>query len=176
MKIEKKIPLFTGEGDEGNMEVLFDVADRLQANACHLHWTDGEELFDGFGECLIDTAEIKWEAVIQGIPPAHRNVARFDQAMRAYYQQFALTDDPRDVLMDNIKMWKKPRAVKVTDHVNRIETVIGYANRLEGNRPPAQADEIKQILFDGFPNHWKQEFLTSRRTVQDATKDQIWTL
>jgi hypothetical protein len=76
-----------------------------------------------------------------------------------------LTDDPRDVLMDNIKTWKKLRDVKVTDHVNRIKTVIGYANHLEGNHLPAQADEIKHILFDVFPNHWKQEFLTSHGTV-----------
>lgn len=173
-KIERKNPVVTGEGNEGNIEALFYVEDRFRANARHLMWTEGEELFDGFGQCLIDRAETKWEAVITAIPVANRDVARFDQAMREYYRQFVLTDDPRDVLFDNLKTWKKPRDTKVQDHVNRMEQVMEYGNRMDGNRPPMNTpEEVRQTLFESFPNSWKQDFITSRGTVHTHTKDEI---
>jgi hypothetical protein len=173
-KIERKNPVFSGEGNEGSIEALFYVEDRFRANARHLQWTTGEELFDGFGQCLIDRAETKWDAVVSTIPVADMDVARFDQAMTEYYRQWVLTDDPRDVLFDNLKTWKKPREAKVQDHVNRIEQVIEYGNRLDGNRPQMNTpEEIRQTLFESFPNAWKQDFITSRGTVHTHTKEHI---
>jgi hypothetical protein len=81
-KIERKNPVFSGEGNEGSIEALFYVEDRFRANARHLQWATGEELFDGFGQCLIDRAETKWDAVVSTIPVADMDAARFDQATR----------------------------------------------------------------------------------------------
>ena len=47
---------------------------------------------------------------------------------------------------------RKPREESVQAHAARLETIVGYANKLPGTEPPKTQEQVKRIIFRSFPD------------------------
>lgn len=157
----KRCPQFTGEqGIEG----LLYCEHRFRSIARQFTWNEGSELFDNFEDILADNAEEEWDNLTSGIEEADRTVPRFDQTIRSFYLKYS-DNEARDTMFKYIRTLTKPRDVEPAIHADRMETLIRYANQLNGTEPRLTDDQKKNIIFDTFPVKWKQNYIRSGRAV-----------
>ena len=166
--VKKKCPVFTGKkGIEG----LLYVEEKFRKIARQLNYDDGEELFDNWNDCLDDSAEEKWDTLVSGITNAQHTVARFNAEMKNYYRRY-VDNEARDTLVDYFRNLKKPVDATPQEYADRKQTIIKYANILPGTVEEIPASTAKKMIFDGFPETWRQEYIR-KQTYATAELDDI---
>lgn len=146
------------------VEGLYHVIDKFNKNADKLGYAITDE-WANFDEVLDQEPLAKWENQISGIAAASRNVARFEQELGTFVGEYAEGTDPRDKMIKYIKTCVKPFKKSNQEHTNRMEVLIGIANRLQGTEPQIDNDNRKKIIFETFPSTWQDDFLKSGKTV-----------
>ena len=157
----KKTPIFAAKhGVEG----LYHVIDKFNKNADKLGYAIGDK-WANFDEVLDQEALSKWENQIQNIAPQARTAARYEQELGIFVGEYAEGIDPRDKMIKYIKTCMKPFKKGNQEHANRMEVLIGIANRLQGTEPEIDNDNRKKIIFETFPSTWQDDFHKSGKTV-----------
>ena len=157
----KKTPIFAAKhGVEG----LCHVIDKFNKNADKLGYAIADK-WANFDEVLDQEALAKWENQIQNIAPQARTVNRFQQELDTFVGEYAEGTDPRDKMIKYIKTCMKPFKKGNQEHANRMEVLIGIANRLQGTEPEIDDNNRKKIIFETFPSTWQDDFLKSGKTV-----------
>ena len=128
-------------------------------------------MFDNWNDCLDDSAEEKWDTLVSGIANAQRTVARFNAEMKNYYRRY-VDNETRDTLVDYLRNLKKPVDATPQEYADRKQTIIKYANILPGTVEEIPASTAKKIIFDGFPETWRQEYVR-KQTYATAELDDI---
>ena len=159
---EKKCPIFTGkEGIEG----LLYVAQRYDKAARTIGWTTGPELYDNFEEVLTDTAEDHWENILTDVNDADKTPENFkDVALPAFYRHYC-DDDARDTMITYLHALKRPVGEDPDEFSNRMQTLARYANKLPGIEPKLTDDQIKVIIFNSFPEDWRQAYIRADKSL-----------
>ena len=165
----KKCPCYSGEH---GVESLLYVEERFRTIARQLSFTDGGELFDNFEEVLTDSAEEKWLNLTVGVAEVNRTPARFDQAMEACCQRH-VDEFARDSMIKYLPTIKKPFSADTRTHVDRMETLFRYTNKLPGAEPPLTEQQQKNIIFDTFPVDWRQNYIRAGKDVRTDTTPQL---
>jgi hypothetical protein len=57
---------------------------------------------------------------------------------------------------------QKKRNIGIVDHVDRIITLTNLANCLEGTAPNLTDDQITLMIYNTFPEKWRDEFMLNR--------------
>ena len=157
----KKTPVFAAKhGVEG----LYHVIDRYMKNGTKIGYTIADK-WDNFDEVLDQEALSKWETQVQGIAPQARTNARFEQELVTFVAEYAEGTEPRDKMIKYIKTCMKPYKKGNQEHANRMEVLIGIANRLQGTEPEIDDINKKKIIFETFPSAWQDDFHKSGKTV-----------
>ena len=157
----KKTPIFAAKhGVEG----LYHVIDKYTKNGDKLGYAIGDK-WANFDEALDQEALSKWENQIQNIAPQAKTEVRFQQELDVFVGEYAEGTDPRDKMVKYIKTCMKPFKKTNQEHANRMEVLIGIANRLQGTEPEIDNDNRKKIIFETFPSTWQDDFLKSGKTV-----------
>jgi hypothetical protein len=168
----KKFPIFSAKmGIEG----LIYVIDKFKKHSANLNF-DAADKWNNFDEVLDTVAESKWETQVANIAPQARNNNRFNAELDVFIQSHTGSTHPRDVLIKYIesKNCKKPVDVNPMDHKDRIEVLVNIANRLQGNVPQIDANNLKKLVFESFPTSWQENYLMSGRPeVENATMNEI---
>ena len=166
--VKKKYQIFTGkEGIEG----LLYIEEKFRKISRQLNYDNGEELFDNWDDCLDDSAEEKWDTLVSGIANDQRTVARFNAEMKNYYRRY-VDNKARDTLVDYLRNLKKPVDATPQEYADRKQTLIKYANILPGTVEQIPASTSKKMIFDGFPETWRQEYVR-KQTYATAELDDI---
>ena len=165
---KKKCPVFTGEF---GIEQLLYVEERFRKVCRQLDYTTADELFDSFEEVVMNNAEDKWENVTSRIQNNQRTVPIFNQVIQQYYLHYC-DHEARDAMFEYVRQIQKPFQSEASEHSDRMETLIRYANKLPGNEPPLNDQQKKSIIFKSFPLKWQQAYVRSgRRIAQDTLTD-----
>ena len=166
--VKKKCPTFTGkEGIEG----LLYVEEKFCKISRQLNYDDGEEQFDTWNDCLDDSAEEKWDTLVSGIPNDQRTVARFNTEMKNYHRHY-MDNEARDTLVDYLGNLKKPFDATPQEYADCKQTLIKCANILPGTVEQVPASTSKKMIFDRFPETWRQEYVR-KQTYAMAELDDI---
>ena len=169
VKKTKTVPMFDGSTD---IEGLLYTEERYRKVARQLQFFTGPELYDNFEELLRETAEEHWTQVVAAVPEANRTPATFDAHMRQFYLKY-VDEDARDQMFEYIEMLKKPRNTNPSDHVNRMTTLLRYANLLPGTDPVKDEQAIKKIIFKSFPDDWQITYNQVGRQLWTQTMAQV---
>ena len=128
---KKKCPIFNG--DDG-IDALLYVEDRFNSICRQLQYKDGDELFDNSAEVVAGKAEDNWEILTVNIAHQNRTPQRFREVMDTSYLSYC-DEETRDIMFKYLRKWKKKFKSEAGEHVNRMETLVRYANRLPGLEP-----------------------------------------
>ena len=165
----KKTPIFAAKhGVEG----LCHVIDEFTKNATKLGYAIGDK-WANFDEVLDQEALAKWENQTNDIANQARTENRFQQELGILVGECAEGTDPRDKMIKHIKTCMKPFKKSNQEHANRMEVLIGIADRLQGTEPEIDNDNRKKIIFETFPSAWQDDFLKSGKTVANQELREI---
>ena len=142
---KRKCLVFSGEqGTEG----LLQTKERFDKVCEQLQFDSGEELFDNFTQVLSDNAEASWSNLVDGIGFADRTPVRFDQEYTTLLERYA-TNKGRDFTKDYLysSEVQKKHDVDCREHAERIQTMVRYTNRLQGNTPQLNAEDEKMLAM-----------------------------
>ena len=154
------------------VEALLCVEERFRAIARQLSFTDGLELFDNFEEVLTDSAEEKWLNLTVGVADIDRTPARFNEAMEAFCQRY-VDAFARDAMIKYLPTIEKEVSCDIRTHVDRMETLCRYTNKLPGAEPILTEQQQKNIVFDAFPVDWRQSYIRVGKDLRADTMVQL---
>jgi hypothetical protein len=167
---DKMCPIFNGEH---GIEALLYVEERFRKIASRtLDWTTGQELFDGFEEVLIDTALTNWEDLILPIEEANKTPEHFEVVLQQLYRKY-VGAEARDIQFEYFRTLRKPLKSNPLDHSSRMLTLSRYGNKLPGNEPALNDDQVKKCIFQSFPAKWQQQFIRSGQRVANTPLSDI---
>lgn len=168
----KTLPIYSSSrGIEG----LLHCYDRFK-QAAAFYVFDALDYFRYFPEVLDRTAMRAWNNGVNRLPAnTPRTIPLFEQLFDDFLTDESGTLTPRDDLLAYLESdaCKKPRKANVKTHVDRIETLCLYANRLRGVKAELTDDAITMMIFQSFPNAWLNEFKLNRGRPTDFTRAQI---
>eukprot|EP00980_Cylindrotheca_fusiformis_P006034 scaffold1294_cov78-Cylindrotheca_fusiformis.AAC.6 len=153
----RKLPRWTG--DRG-IEGLFYCYDQFKQFATRLDFED-EDYWTYFPDILDSVAQLSWQAQTGNIAEADQTQERFEQEFNDFVTKHAGSTTPkRDMIkyLDSEECKKPPRNKSVREHVNRIEILCMYVNRLQGNDPDLDEQMVKIKIFETFPVPWQDEY------------------
>ena len=169
IKKTKQCPAFDGDNE---IEGLLYTEERYRKVAKVLQFNTGVELYDNFEELLTDSAEEHWTQITRNTPDAARTVDSFNQHMESFYTKY-VDDKARNIMFKYLPMLKKPRNAEPAEHVKRMQTLCRYSNKLPGTVPVKSDEEIKELIFDSFPDDWTTQYNRSGRNLQEETMAQV---
>ena len=158
---KRKCLVFSGEqGAEG----LLQTKERFDKVCEQLRFDTGEELFDNFSQVLSDNAEASWSNLVDNINENDQTVARFTQEYTTLLERYA-TNRGRDFMKDYLLSGEvqKKHDTDCREHAERIQTMIRYTNRLQGNTPQMNEEDEKNCVFKSYPPSWQEEYELSGR-------------
>ena len=134
---------------------------------------DGKQWFRHFDKLMIGAASTRWQQLIQGIANNDRTIARYNQAVRSFYISFCGSRS-RDKLIEYIQTIRKPRKVDPRSHSSRMQQLADFANKLPGDMPELTEFQIKQYIYNSFPDSWKIAYTrTGKRVASETLADII---
>jgi hypothetical protein len=167
---DKKCPVFSGEH---GIEALLYVEERFRKISTRtLQWTTGLELFDGFEEVLVDTALSNWEDLILPLAEADKTAARFEIVLQLLYRKY-VSAEARDIQFEYFRTLRKPLKSSPLEHSSRMLTLARYGNKLPGNEPVLNDEQVKKCIFQSYPTKWQQQFIRSGQRVATSTLSDI---
>ena len=162
-------PQFTGKY---GIECLLCSVERFVKCAACLDYDEGPELFSHFEEILEDNAQDTWENITTGVPDVEHTPDRFNQEIDNFYQRYC---DPqaRDSMFEYLKSFSKPHYDSPRDYADRMVLMIRHANKLPGTEPLLNEQQSKNIIFQGVPMTWKQNYIRAGKDVATDTLEEI---
>ena len=95
-----------------------------------------------------------------------------------FIQTHTGSSNPRDIILDYVrsdKDCKKRRNTSNQAHASKIESLINIANRLKGTEPKQTANDIKRIIFNTFPEKWRDQCKLANNNFATDTLTDILT-
>ena len=129
-------------------------------------------MYDNFEELLSDSAEEHRTQITQATPNANRTVASFNRDVQELYTKY-VDQKARNIMFKYLPLLKKPRNCNPSDHVKRMKTLFRYANKLPGTAALKTEDDIKEIIFDSFPDDWTTQYNRSGRDLENETMAEV---
>ena len=164
-------PIFDGTG---GIEALLYVEETFKKLALKLDY-DVAEGFDSWELCLADSALEHWENINDTITADDRTNTKFNALILKFYLRYSSTE-AREVMYSYLGSEEciKPKDAEVLDHQNRMETLMRYADKLNGVVPkPADSSKLK-IIFESFhPSHVMNYKLTGNKFTAATKLDDI---
>ena len=151
MKRKYPCPIFDGTG---GIEALLYVEETFKKLATKLKF-NSQEGFDSWELCLSDNALDHWGNMNDIIDPTDKTSAKFNQLILKFYLRYSSTA-AKYVMYSYLGSEEciKPKDTEVLDHQNRMETLMRYADRLNGVAPqPADSSKLKIIFKSFHPTH-----------------------
>ena len=144
------------------VETLLHCLEQFDRAASRLSFTNPEK-WDYVSDILDPMANDRWKNQVSGLLATQKTATRLPKEIRNFVQSYAGHVDPRDVLIKHIESreCKKSRAVDANTHTTRIETLCKLANKLEGQCDELTEANIKQKIFESFPDLWQDDFKKS---------------
>ena len=134
---------------------------------------DGKQWFRHFDKLMIGAASTRWQQHIRGIANNDRTIDRFNNSVRTFYVSFAGSRS-RDKLIEYIQTIRKPRKVDPRSHSSRMQQLADFANKLPGDMPELTEFQIKQYIYNSFPDSWKVAYTrTGKRVASETLADII---
>lgn len=176
-KLKEYCPVFDGKG---GLEGLLYVEEEFDSVVDSLGLTTGAEKFDKYRKILSHTALQKWKTIVsdEGATGHGRTAARFIRCKDLLRQRYSGNQhDARDVMIKYLTSTEcsKPKSVSTIDHVDRLETLIRYTNKLKGTAayPTISDSKSKDIIFSSFPERWRQHYHDLERNIADDDIEDI---
>ena len=142
----RKVPVFA---PKHGIVALFHVVDKFVKAGERLNF-EIEDYWNQFEDVLDIVAGSKWENQVRVIGPRARTRERFKTEVDKFIASYAKHSEPQDILvryLRNPENCRKPYKATPQAHVDHLETLIGYANRLEGTEPQVDEENRKKIIF-----------------------------
>jgi len=159
----------------GGIEALLYVEETFQKLAKKLKYS-ALDAFDSWELCLGDSALDHWENINNaGDDPADRTESKFNGIVFKFYLRYS-SSEARDIVYSYLgsKECIKLKETEVLDHQNRMETLMRYANRLNGVAPEPAASSKLKIIFESFhPTHVMNYKLTGTKLTAATKLDDI---
>ena len=148
-----KCPKFSGKG---GIEELMLIVEMFEDICVDLRVPDDDK-FEHFKTILEHGPRTKW-AKLDPDGSYTQDEAGFNSCMSNYYKSYASAKDARDVFIKYLESTKvsKREDVSIEEHVERIDTLCRYANKLHGTGALLLDATKKTILFDSFPESWTE--------------------
>lgn len=168
---KKSCPQFDGTG---GIEALLYVEERFTKTIKRLEVDSPVDYFELWEDVLTGTAEKKWTNLTSGLKKRDLTSDRFKETMGLFYKKY-VPSDARDSLYKYLTSnnCRKPRKVAPLEHQDRMETLVRYASKLPGRSPTWTEEQIKDAIFESYPDAWKQAFLRSKITLDGQTLESI---
>ena len=137
-------------GDHG-IEFLLYVEDRFSSISRQLEFTTGAELFNNFEELMVNNTEERWENIVAPITDAQRTPIQFELAVDELLTHYC-DHEARHVMFDYLRTIQKPYQVEPQQHLDRMQTMIRYSNKLPGTEPELNEQQAKNNYFQTIPS------------------------
>lgn len=173
--VRQKAWVMKFSGAEG-VEGLFITHDMFEQAVSMLGWNNGPARFNGFAQCLKGPAWKTWNRMVSNINNNARTNARFNQEYTALVLIYAQSSRAKDIMQEYLthgsEIGKKYGADNRT-HVDRIEALCEYSNRLPGSVPHLNDVQIRAIIIRSFPTTWVQAFERANLDENNTTTEQV---
>ena len=148
-----------------------EVRDRVKkvvSTAAHV----APSLFRVFDRTISLVLQATWDNVLAEV--ANRDEAAFDEVLKLFIAANCSTGDRYDVVQQ-IRRPTKPRAQLVQSFFYRLREINSYVSWLPGVEPPLNDAQLKQSLFNGMPQKWRDRFealgsLIENKTIQELVR------
>ena len=133
---------------------------------------DGPDWFRYFDEIVINDAANRWNLIADTIAEGDRTIANFNESIQQYYRAYCGTHS-RDSLIQYLQTVRKPVKMDPRGHSARMQQLADYANKLPGDMPELNAFQVKQYIYNSFPDSWRHAFQRAGKRVATETLPDI---
>jgi len=165
-----KCPKFSGNGGIEELMLIVEMFDDL----CSDLRVPQDEKFTHFKTVLEHGPRNKWKT-LEPDTNYTQDEDGFKECISAFYLKYAAAKDARDVFIKYLESSKvaKREDVTIDAHVERIETLCRYANRLHGTGSLLLDANKKAILFHSFPETWTDTINRGAVHFSDMKSEEI---
>eukprot|EP00957_Ditylum_brightwellii_P022905 1728494-Ditylum_brightwellii.AAC.1 len=73
------------------------------------------------------------------------------------------------MFFDYLRAFRRPKKVTPRDHLERVGTLVWYANKLPGLSPAMHPDKVKKMVFNQHPKKWRKTYIRTGKQLQNET-------
>ena len=146
-----------------------EVRDRVKkvvTTAAHV----APSLFRVFDRTISLVLQATWDNVLTEV--AERDEAAFDEVLKLFIAANCSSGDRYDVVQQ-IRRPTKPRALLVQNFFYRLREINSYVSWLPGTEPALDDNQMKQSLFNGMPQKWRDRFEASGSQIENKTIQEL---
>ena len=154
----------------GGAECLLFVEEEFDDNAEEMGF-EIDDYFNKWKEILGGTAKSKWRNVIASMGEFERNQENFNRARATLRQKYCGGEEGKDNMIVWLGKVKRPVGTDVEDHIDRMETLCRYTNKMAGDEPDIDEVKKKKFIFDSFPDSWKIKFKRGKKLANTSLDD-----
>ena len=165
-----KCPKFSGKGGIEELVLIVEMFDDI----CSDLQVPEDDKFEHFKSVFEHEPRAKW-AKLDPTNTCVQDEDGFNDCVSNYYAKYASVKDARDVFIKYLegKHVAKRDDVSIEEHVERIETLCRYANKLHGTGSLLLDANKKAILFHSFPEAWTDTINRGAAHFSDMEEDII---
>lgn len=173
--IRQKARVMKFSGAEG-VEGLFITKDMFEQAVLVLGWNQGPARFQGFVQCLKGAAWKTWTRQVANLNNNQRTNARFEIEYERLVLVYAQSTRAKDIMIEYLTHGReigKKFGVDNRAHVDRVQALCDYTNRLPGTVPDLNEVQIRAIIIASFPSSWKTAFERANLDENNTTTEQV---